>query len=523
MNEKKINFMETYQLRQAVWEITYRCNMRCKHCGSGCGMPLDDELTTEEALNLCDDLGSLKLRLLTLSGGEPFMRPDWPILAKRLRENGIRVNAISNGWFIDNQLISKAKESGIVNIGVSIDGLEATHDFLRRKGSFNRSMASLELMKNSCMPTVACTTVNRKNLKELSSLKNFLIDRNVEQWQLQLGMPMGNLLHYPELILSPDDLVELIDFCHNTMKEGRIIICLADCIGYYSLKDVEIRKYSSKGSDGIWQGCPAGKRVVGIRADGCITGCLSIRDDNFIEGNIRQTPLPEIWNRPDAFAWNRDLSKDKLTGFCGSCQYGSKCLGGCSGSKITMHNCVTRNEHCLFKVTVDRVAEDADKINDVDELLTSSHKYISSKDYQFADVFLRRALELQPFNMEVIGLLGFVNYFMKNYDVSLQFNKIALDVNLEDPYVLEGYGLCLEKLGRLNEAIKYLKSSIKFAPKDFDEPYYDLAVVLDNHGRSSEALAILKSRRTGSDEFRVKSEKLFRQIKFRREEVNDLW
>src|SRR3989338_1616843 len=112
-----MNTQTTYQLRQVVWEVTYLCNMRCKHCGSSCGIPLEDELTTEEALKLCDELGNLKPELITLSGGEPFLRQDWQLLARRLTDNGVRVNCISNGWYINEELIKVAKEAGIVNIG----------------------------------------------------------------------------------------------------------------------------------------------------------------------------------------------------------------------------------------------------------------------------------------------------------------------------------------------------------------------------------------------------------------------
>ena len=124
----------------AVWEITYACNMRCMHCGSSCGEAYPDELTTEEALILCDDLAALGLKAITLSGGEPFVRKDWPHIARRLTDNGVKTNVISNGWFIDEMLVETALKSGIVNIGLSIDGLKNTHDTIRKKGSFDRIM-----------------------------------------------------------------------------------------------------------------------------------------------------------------------------------------------------------------------------------------------------------------------------------------------------------------------------------------------------------------------------------------------
>ena len=63
----------TYQPMTAVWEITMGCNMRCKHCGSSCENALPDELTTEEALDLADQIADLGLTWITLSGGEPLL------------------------------------------------------------------------------------------------------------------------------------------------------------------------------------------------------------------------------------------------------------------------------------------------------------------------------------------------------------------------------------------------------------------------------------------------------------------
>ena len=51
------------KLTTAVWEITMGCNMRCKHCGSSCAEALPDELNTSEALEVCDQLKDLGLKV----------------------------------------------------------------------------------------------------------------------------------------------------------------------------------------------------------------------------------------------------------------------------------------------------------------------------------------------------------------------------------------------------------------------------------------------------------------------------
>ena len=86
-----------FRPRAAVWEITLRCNMRCQHCGSRAGKKRRDELTLAEALKLCEDLAAMGCRRLTLSGGDPLLREDWPIIAQKLISCGVTVGMVTNG------------------------------------------------------------------------------------------------------------------------------------------------------------------------------------------------------------------------------------------------------------------------------------------------------------------------------------------------------------------------------------------------------------------------------------------
>ena len=81
-------FNNKYTPVSAVWEITLKCNMKCMHCGSSAGKARVNELTTKEALDVCEELYQLGTRLITLLGGEPFLRRDWYEIAKRIRDLG---------------------------------------------------------------------------------------------------------------------------------------------------------------------------------------------------------------------------------------------------------------------------------------------------------------------------------------------------------------------------------------------------------------------------------------------------
>ena len=276
-----------YQPITCVWEVTMGCNMRCGHCGSSCADALPDELTTEEALDLCDQIAELGLKWITISGGEPLTRKDVPMLVERLSSSGVAVNIITNGWLLSGETAQKLKESGISTVAISIDGTPEIHDRIRREGAFDHARGAFQTMKELGIYTGAVTTVTKQNIDILHDLKEELISMGVKSWQVQLGLPMGNLQERPDWVLEPERIQDIIDFAYETAKEGRIAIYLADCIGYYTKKEIEIKKIAYRTNMiAPWDGCNAGTRGFGILQNGDILGCTSIRSKEFIEGNM---------------------------------------------------------------------------------------------------------------------------------------------------------------------------------------------------------------------------------------------
>ena len=114
------------------WELTLRCNLRCRHCGSSAGQPRENELTTEEALAICEQLPDLLVQEVDFTGGEPFLRPDLLIIAEKLKDLNINTNILTHGYGYSAKDIENLKKAGISGAGISLDGLEATHDYTRR-------------------------------------------------------------------------------------------------------------------------------------------------------------------------------------------------------------------------------------------------------------------------------------------------------------------------------------------------------------------------------------------------------
>ncbi len=125
---------------------------------------------------------------------------------------------------------------------------------------------------------------------------------------------------------------------------------VSDNIGYFGPHEEEIRRTSDDQLP-FWTGCYAGVQVLGIDANGDVKGCASLPSTpQFIEGNIRQSPLEEIWNDPRRFAYNRCFELDQLQGACRSCEHGAVCRGGCHSSSFGLSGKLFSYPLCLYRI-----------------------------------------------------------------------------------------------------------------------------------------------------------------------------
>jgi radical SAM protein with 4Fe4S-binding SPASM domain len=343
--------------RRCTWEVTLACNLRCGHCGSRAGRARPDELTTDEAFAVADDLKTLGCQHVTLAGGEPTLRSDWPDLMERLVSQGVRVSMISNGVTWSRELTMRARERGVHRMGFSIDGLERTHDCVRRAArGYRKVLLAIDHCVEAGIPVVAVTHLTRHNLDELEELHATLGRHGVSIWQVQLGVPMGNMTEDRGSILGSEEILELIPRLARLNRAGRPPrVFGADNVGYFGDYEQELR-LSGSSRIPFWVGCRAGLDVLGIESHGDVKGCLSLPSElngrrDFVEGNVRQRSLIEIWHDPDAFAYNRRFRPEHLRGDCAGCEYGEICRGGCVWTSVSHHGHPHQFPQCFHNLS----------------------------------------------------------------------------------------------------------------------------------------------------------------------------
>jgi len=117
--------------RTCILEITRRCNLRCVHCGNNSGDESPRELSREQFRALARELAELGCRHVEVTGGEPLLHPEWDGLCADYVAAGLRVAIISNGTLLDEYRMGRAIEVGVAAVGLSLDGMQATHDRIR--------------------------------------------------------------------------------------------------------------------------------------------------------------------------------------------------------------------------------------------------------------------------------------------------------------------------------------------------------------------------------------------------------
>jgi radical SAM protein with 4Fe4S-binding SPASM domain len=338
---------KVYVPESCVWELTLKCNLRCLHCGSTAGKARENELTLEESLNVADQLVELDCKKVSLIGGEVFLYHGWEEVAKKLTDQGVIVNIITNGLTLGDQQIKQIQYANLVNVAISVDGMEDSHNKIRgTKNAFQKILTAFERLHQENIPIAVVTTLTDFSFPELEQMYALFVEQGIKVWQIQIAHPMGNMKQQQNFLLQPEKIPLITQFIREKRYEHEIRIYTGDNIGYYDKNDKYIR--GLPGSITHWKGCQAGLIAVGIDSVGNIKGCQSIYSDEFIEGNIREESLRDIWYKEGNFAYNRNFDINQLTGNCANCDKGAICRGGCRASCFFNKGAYYENTYCLY-------------------------------------------------------------------------------------------------------------------------------------------------------------------------------
>ncbi len=331
----------------AVWEITLRCDLACRHCGSRAGRSRPDELDTAEALDLVRQMAELGVKEVTIIGGEAYLRDDWLDIVRAIRARGMECTMTTGGRGLGAERARAAKDAGLMSASVSVDGLRATHDALRGvQGSFDSALAALEHLRAAGIPVSANTQIGRANVREIPELFERLVEKGIHSWQVQLTVAMGRAADEPHLLLEPYQMLEVMPLVARMKRradEAGVRLWPGNNIGYFGPYESLLRGSLPRGH---MASCGAGRGTLGVEANGDIKGCPSLPTADYVGGNIRETTLRDVWERAAPLRFTRDRTVEDLWGYCRGCYYNDDCRAGCSWTSHVLFGRPGNNPYC---------------------------------------------------------------------------------------------------------------------------------------------------------------------------------
>ncbi len=261
-----------------MFAATNNCNSRCIMCNFWKNKSTN-ELTVNEIRTMFSSKTFQNLVSVAITGGEPLVRPDIDEIIQVIYDTtGIKPSISTNG-FTPKRLknILESKHKIIDSVGVSLDGLQDTHDRIRGiKDGFQKVNESIEVIKSFGLKASVNMTLFGENYKNL--YETWLRYRNDN---FSYKVAQISTVYYGD---NTDVNLNINETVKNTILAQMEKI---DDKNLYNLFLKDWIKFGKRPSP-----CYAGQYEVYIDAWGNIFPC--IHKPRF--GNIREEPLEEIWN-----------------------------------------------------------------------------------------------------------------------------------------------------------------------------------------------------------------------------------
>ena len=322
-----------------IWNLIRRCNLTCKHCYSiSADTNFPGELDTQAVFTVMDELKRSRVPVLILSGGEPLLRPDIFEISRRSKDMGFYTALSSNGTLITRDNIDRIAQIDYDYVGVSLDGIEGTHDRFRRKdGAFQESLAGIRLCRDLGLKVGVRFTMTQDNAADLPALLKLVEDEGIDRFYFShlnyAGRGNKNRKDDAQHQLTRWAMDLLFETCLRDLEEGRVREFTTgnnDADGVYFHQWIARRfpehAEHMRAKLVQWGGNASGVNVANIDNLG------NVHPDTMwwhhTLGNVKTRPFGEIWaDVSDPLMAGLKARPRQVKGRCGACAHFDICGG----------------------------------------------------------------------------------------------------------------------------------------------------------------------------------------------------
>lgn len=331
-----------FTLKWLAWEVTRRCNLRCVHCRcSATDAGEAGDITTEQGKRLLEDIAAFAKPVVVLSGGEPLLRDDIFQLAAHGTGLGLRMCLATNGALIDDEVCKRMAETDIKMVSLSLDGSTAAihDDFRQCPGAFAGTVRAAEILRRNGRKFLINSSFTKRNQADIANTFHLAKSLGAVAWYLFMIVPTGRGAEILHELISKDDYEAILEWHYHQEKQEDTLLMRPTCAPHYYRiapqlareEGVSFQRRSLSFSTGGGKGCIAAQSICLIDCFGNVKPCSYFLRS---AGNIKETPLRQIWEEAPLFRELRDFSS--YTGKCGACEFLNVC-GGCRARADAVH------------------------------------------------------------------------------------------------------------------------------------------------------------------------------------------
>ena len=331
----------------ASFEITSYCNLKCYYCYNNI---YNDKMRIEnmkehEILRVIDDLQSLGIIELIITGGEPFIRPDLLEIIKYIKLNtNIFITLQTNGTLLNEKdiLVLSNLLSKYDTVQISLDGPKEIYESIKGKGLWDKVIKNIILLKDVGITVTINTVPTKSNINYLDTLAKIVprVDGFGASPLAVFNKRDLHLIPDPKLAIDIEKKVERILEKRGIRYLGGIRGELCQYISTIKNISFDIKSEKIKNIH-----CDAGITKFHIAANGDVYPCVYLQFPKFLMGNVLREDIEKIW-----YNWDPSLLKRNLKNtVCEKCPYISLCKGGCTGMAYAFYNTIDRPDPRCIK------------------------------------------------------------------------------------------------------------------------------------------------------------------------------
>ncbi len=323
-----------------VWDYTYRCNLRCKHCYIAAGAGNRPEMGMDERRKALDILADAGVVIIAFSGGEPLLGPGIFNMIERANDYGIYTAMATNGTLINKEVSQKLVKAGLQYVQISLDApIPQVHDEFRGiPGVWEKTVRGIKNAREAGLYVEISMTITKMNYDLIPQMLELAKELCVDLFMHYNFIPTGRGKEIVELDISPQEREELLKMLVKvTVNKELQAASTAPQFARVSLQQTSTRnekllaghfyRYTFDSNvEPIAEfigGCGAGRAYIALEPSGDIQPCVFMP---IKVGNILRDDFEDLWRNNKVFRELRD--RDLLEGNCGNCPFKYIC-GGC--------------------------------------------------------------------------------------------------------------------------------------------------------------------------------------------------